>query len=95
MLSVMLLAAALIVVVSVTAMVPLSVTLPVEVKLALPAIVEAPISVAAFSLMTTSLPVISSVPKVPVPLLSVMLLAPALIVVVPVMAMVPLSVTLP
>ena len=77
------------------AMVPLSVTLPVEVKLASPAIVEVPMSVAAFSETITLLPMISRVPKVPLPLLIVILLAPALMAVVPVMASVPLSVIAP
>ena len=84
------------VVAPVIAKVPLSVIAWfVAVKPAVPLIVEAAKSIAAFSVIATFAPVIANAPKVDADSSKVMLLAPALRVVAPAIAKVPLSVIAP
>ena len=85
-----------IVVAPVIARVPLSViALSVLSKLAVPLIVDAANSIAAFSTTDTFAPVNANAPKVEAASVKVILPLPASIVVAPVMARVPLSVTSP
>ena len=79
----------------VTFQVPLSVTAPPDVTVKPPVAVVAPRSVAPASRTVTLVPVSTRVPNVEPAWSSVMALAPAAIVVVPVIARLPLSVTAP